>query len=86
MDFSEIKELAVQYVKDVYDHRLILNKADKLCSILKKAGEKFVAIDANPTAENITKLIYDSLTFQGLNVYIVLLYETPDSYAAYTGD
>jgi 6-pyruvoyltetrahydropterin/6-carboxytetrahydropterin synthase len=41
-------------------------------------------MDENPTAENIAKLIFEQTRRRGFPVARVVLWETPDSFAAYT--
>jgi len=82
-DFSEIKQVLQTWVDDALDHRMILNAKDPLQKMLKDAGEPIVLIDANPTAENIAKLIYDTAKSKGLPVSSVTLWETPNSFATY---
>jgi len=52
---------------------------------LRQQGEPFFAIDVNPTAENIAKLIFDYTASQGFPVVEVTLWETDDSFATYRG-
>jgi 6-pyruvoyltetrahydropterin/6-carboxytetrahydropterin synthase len=82
-DFTEIKQVLQTWVDEALDHRMILNAKDPLRETLIKAGEPVVSIDANPTAENIAKLIYDTAKSKGLPVTSVTLWETPNSFATY---
>ena len=50
---------------------------------MQKLGEPMYLIDDNPTAENISKLIYGQARDMGIDVKEVRLWETPSSYAAY---
>jgi 6-pyruvoyltetrahydropterin/6-carboxytetrahydropterin synthase len=50
---------------------------------LQSLHEPCFVLDANPTAENIAKLIHDYAVSQGLQVSEVRLWETPTSFAAY---
>lgn len=40
-----------------FDHFLILNKKDRLCSILKEVGEVFHEVDGDPTCEYLSRKI-----------------------------
>ena len=50
---------------------------------LRTLEEPMYLIDENPTAENISKLIYGKARDMGIDVKEVRLWETPSSYAAY---
>ncbi len=82
-DFTEIKEILHAWIDKTLDHRMLLHKNDPLLDTLKKAGEPVYEMEANPTAENIAKLIYDTARTKGLAVSSVTLWETPNSFASY---
>ena len=82
-DFTEIKDILQTWIDQTLDHRMLLHKNDPLASTLKKAGEPVFLLEANPTAENIAKLIYDTARRKGLPVSSVTLWETPNSFASY---
>lgn len=82
-DFTEIKQVLQTWVDQELDHRMLLNSRDPLKEVLRAAGEPIVLMDANPTAENIAKLIYDTAKKKGLPVTSVTLWETPNSFATY---
>ncbi len=48
-------------------------------------GEPYLALDDNPTAENIARAIYDFVREAGYPVRSVRLWETPTSHATYRG-
>jgi len=83
VDFSDIKKHVSVWIDQNLDHRMILNKADPVANYLKQQGEPIFLIDANPTAENIAKLIFDFAKSQSLPVVEVSLWETFKSYATY---
>lgn len=83
LDFSDIKREVSTWIDDHLDHRMILNQHDPFVPILKEMGEPVHLIDANPTAENIAKIIFDHAVSQGFPVTQVSLWETPKCYAAY---
>ena len=83
MDFSKIKEKIQRWVDAELDHRMILNEKDPLIPELKRRGEPYVALKANPTAENIARLIFDHAKSEGLPVASIRLWETPSSAAVY---
>ena len=82
-DFTEIKEVLSSWIDKTLDHRMLLHKNDPLLETLKKAGEPVYAMEANPTAENIAKLIYETARANKLPVNSVTLWETPNSFATY---
>jgi len=84
-DFSEIKEAIKNWIDETLDHRMLLHKEDPILPMLKQRGELFYVMDANPTAENIAKLIFDHARSKGLPVVEVELWETPTSSASYGG-
>ena len=85
VDFSDIKRLIKTWIDDNLDHRMLLHKNDPLIPQLQKMNEPFYALDDNPTAENIAKLIFRYIRSQGLPVVEVRLWETPGSHATYRG-
>jgi 6-pyruvoyltetrahydropterin/6-carboxytetrahydropterin synthase len=86
VDFSEIKRAIGGWIDSHLDHRLILNRSDPLLPMLQSQGEPVFLIDANPTAENIARLIYDVTAEHGFPVVEVRLWETEDSCAVYRGE
>jgi 6-pyruvoyltetrahydropterin/6-carboxytetrahydropterin synthase len=82
-DFSDIKGAIKNWIDETLDHRMLLCKDDPILPVLKQRGELFYAMDENPTAENIAKLIFDHARAKGLPVVEVRLWETPTSYATY---
>ena len=82
-DFSDIKEAIKNWIDETLDHRMLLCKDDPILPILKQRGELVCAMDENPTAENIAKLIFNHARAKGLPVVEVRLWETPTSYATY---
>jgi len=49
-------------------------------------GEPVFVVDSNPTVENIAKIIFDFARSRGLPVESVKVWETPTSWATYTGE
>lgn len=84
-DFGEIKRVMKKWIDDNLDHRMILNRADPAVEFLKQQGEPMYLIDENPTAETIARLIFKETQKQGFPVARVVLWETPDSFATYSG-
>jgi 6-pyruvoyltetrahydropterin/6-carboxytetrahydropterin synthase len=57
VDFGDLKKLIIELL----DHKIILYKNDPILKQLKEAKQRVIAIDRNPTAENIAKLIASRL-------------------------
>jgi 6-pyruvoyltetrahydropterin/6-carboxytetrahydropterin synthase len=85
VDFSAIKRVVSTWINENLDHKMILHRGDPVLPTLRQQGEPFFAIDVNPTAENIAKLIFDYTASQGFPVVEVTLWETDDSFATYRG-
>jgi 6-pyruvoyltetrahydropterin/6-carboxytetrahydropterin synthase len=83
LDFSDIKRVISAWIDENLDHRMILRRDDPAVPALEKLGEPVYVINANPTAENIAKLIADYALSQGYPVVEVRLWETPRCYATY---
>jgi len=83
LDFSDIKHVVSNWIDDHLDHRMILNRRDPMVPVLDEMGEPMHLIDANPTAENIAKLIHEFASTQGFPVLQTQLWETPRCYATY---
>jgi 6-pyruvoyltetrahydropterin/6-carboxytetrahydropterin synthase len=83
VDFSAIKRVIGKWIDDALDHRMLLHEADPIIPELVRQGEPFVTLDANPTAENIARLIYERAVLHGMPVTEVTLWETENSFATY---
>ena len=84
VDFSDIKKHVAGWIDVNLDHRMILNEADPVVPLLQALGEPLFLIPANPTAENIAKLIFDFAKSHRFPVCEVALWETFKSHASYT--
>jgi 6-pyruvoyltetrahydropterin/6-carboxytetrahydropterin synthase len=83
VDFAAIKRVLGRWIDETLDHRLLLHEADPIIPELVRQGEPFVTLDANPTAENIARLICERAAAHGLPVTAVTLWETETSFATY---
>jgi 6-pyruvoyltetrahydropterin/6-carboxytetrahydropterin synthase len=83
LDFTEIKETVSHWIDENLDHRMILHREDQAAKILAEMGEPLYLLDANPTAENIARLIFDFTASQDFPVVEVRLWETPRCFATY---
>lgn len=86
IDFSEIKKILGQWIKETLDHNTILSKKDTELaqSIEKYTNKKVYFLDSNPTAENIALHIFEMCPklFKGHNVTCtkIRLHESENSY------
>jgi 6-pyruvoyltetrahydropterin/6-carboxytetrahydropterin synthase len=85
VDFTDIKLVVSDWINATLDHTLLLSKSDPLIPVLKEKRERFYAMDSNPTAEAIAKLIFDYAKSQKLPVTCVTLWETETAFATYRG-
>jgi 6-pyruvoyltetrahydropterin/6-carboxytetrahydropterin synthase len=65
---------------------MVLRRDDPLVPPLQALGEPIFLVDSNPTVELIAKLIYTQAKEQGFDVVQVRVWETPTSFASYSGD
>ena len=84
-DFGDIKRIVKGWIDRELDHRMILRLDDPLVAPLTSLGEPMYLLDSNPTVERIAKLIFDTALELGFPVVQVRVYETPSSYASYSG-
>ena len=85
-DFNDIKRLVKGWIDRELDHKMILRRDDPLVPLLTSAGEPMYLLDSNPTVERIARLIFDIARGEHLPVVRVTVWETPTSWATYSGD
>ena len=83
MDFSELRDIVKGWVDANIDHKMVLSRRDPAAPVLEELGEPVYLMDENPTAENLSKHIYEGAREQGVLVTEVRLWETPSSYSVY---
>lgn len=83
--FDRLKETMGAWIEENLDHTLLLSKDDPVIKALEKTGERFRTMSANPTAENIARMIFDAASELGLPVARVELWESETSKATYEG-
>jgi 6-pyruvoyltetrahydropterin/6-carboxytetrahydropterin synthase len=86
VDFGEIKQTIQRWIDEQLDHNMLLCRDDPLLPLLRERGERVFVMDANPTAENIARLIFDQGKAAGLPIVEVVLWETPNCFASFSGD
>src|SRR5574343_125353 len=85
-DFADVRDAVESFVDQHLDHNFLLHKDDPIIPALQANNERFLAIDEHPTAEVLSKMIYQHLKQQGLNVDQVVLWETASAHACYRED
>jgi len=83
IDFSDIKRVLQGWIDSTLDHRMVLRQDDPLAKWLQEMGEPCFIVEQNPTAETLSRLIFEYAVSQGFPVVEVRFWETPDSYATY---
>lgn len=84
-DFDRIERTLRAFLDERFDHRLLLHGKDPLVPALRAAGEEFVEVTVNPTAENIARMIFEYARAAGFPVAEVQLVEQQGSVATYRG-
>ena len=82
-DFADIRDAVSAFIDEQLDHNFLLHKDDPIIPALIAQNERFWALDEHPTAEVLSKMIYQYLKHLGFNVVDVTLWETASSYASY---
>jgi len=82
-DFSDLKACVMSYIDQHLDHNFIVHKDDPIIPLLIAQNERFLAIEEHPTAEVLSKMIYQHLKQEGLDVDLVVLWETASANASY---
>ena len=85
MDFGDIKK-AVRSLADRLDHAFIYERGslkESTVAALNDEGFRLIEVPYRPTAENFAKAFFDELTAEGLPLFRVTVYETPDNCASY---
>lgn len=82
-DFSDVKAAVEAFIDEHLDHNFLLHKNDPIIPSLVANNERFLAIDEHPTAEVLSKMIFQHLQKQGLAIDQVALWETASAYACY---
>ena len=82
-DFSDVRDCVETYINDCLDHNFLLHKDDPIILMLIANNERFLALDEHPTAEVLSKMIYQYVKKAGFNVAQVILWETASAHACY---
>lgn len=82
-DFGDVGDVIKGWIDTNIDHRMVLSSRDPAVPALKELEEPLYLMDEDPTAENLSKHIYEGVKKRGLEVTEVRLWETPNSFATY---
>ena len=82
-DFSDVRDCVETYINDCHYHNFLLHKDDPIIPMLIANNERFLALDEHPTAEVLSKMIYQYVKKAGFNVAQVILWETASAHACY---
>jgi len=85
IDFSEISRTIGKWIDENFDHVLILWEKDPLVPVLTERGEKILIVAENPTAEYLARRIFEEARKMKLPVARVVVWETNDSCASFSG-
>ena len=85
VDFTDIRSVVKEWIDRELDHKMILRHDDPMVALLQSLGEPIYILDSNPTVERLARLIFDVAKERGLEVSRVTVWETPSSWATYTG-
>lgn len=83
VDFGDIRDTVGKWIDENLDHRMILCASDPYLPMLRDLGEPIFVMQANPTAENLAKLIFERARDMGLPAVRVQFWETDQCYAVY---
>ena len=83
VDFGDIRDVAKSWIDENLDHVMLLSRDDPFLPVMREHGERVYVMDANPTAENIARLLFEFVQGRGFPVVEVALWETDTSHAVY---
>ena len=85
VDFKDIQRVLGGWIKENWDHRMILQSGDPLIAVLTELQEPVFELDGAPTAEILAAHLFRVARDAGLPVSAIRFWETPTSMASYTG-
>lgn len=83
IDFKQVKKYVKDWVDNNLDHSYLCHKDDHIISMFRQEGFKLFVMDDNPTAENISKLIFDNIKSRYSSLYKVGVWESFDDSIAW---
>ena len=85
-DFSDIRDCVDEFIEKQLDHNFLLHEDDPIIPAFIANNERYLAIKSHPTAEVISKMIYEYIKQAGFNVTNVTIWETSSASACYQED
>lgn len=82
-DFWNLKPVK-EWIDENRDHAYVWKKWDEVLEFLKEKGYKTFEFDVSPTAELMSKYLFETIAKDIMWIEAVTVYETPTSYATYT--
>lgn len=91
IDFSVVKEQIGEWIDEAWDHGFLYCREDaEMCAIFQAKPFKQYVMEANPTAENMAKILFyqanDLLAYANIRCTKVVLWETENCFAEYCGE
>ncbi len=89
-DFGYVKA-ALKEIKDIFDHKLIIEDDETGRKLIKSLSEMpeifdYVLVPYRPTAEEMSRHIFNMVRERGIAVHEVELFETPTNSCIYRED
>ena len=87
-DFSEVKAVLTE-VHDLFDHKLVIEENEEGKRVVEKLNEsgkvfEILFVPYRPTAEEMSRHIFNEIKKRGVRVTEVELFETPTNSCIYT--
>lgn len=87
-DFSEVKAV-LKEVHDLFDHKLVIEENEEGKRVVEKLNEsgkvfEILFVPYRPTAEEMSRQIFNEIKKRGVRVTEVELFETPTNSCIYT--
>ena len=87
-DFSEVKAV-LKEVHDLFDHKLVIEENEEGKRVVEKLNEsgkvfEILFVPYRPTAEGMSRHIFNEIKKRGVRVTEVELFETPTNSCIYT--
>ena len=87
-DFSEVKAV-LKEVHDLFDHKLVIEENEEGKRVVEKLNEsgkvfEILFVPYRPTAEEMSRHIFNEIKKRGVRVTAVELFETPTNSCIYT--
>jgi 6-pyruvoyltetrahydropterin/6-carboxytetrahydropterin synthase len=80
IDFKELKA-AAKTLLDRFDHAMVLVRTDPAADYIKLVGDRLVLLSVNPSAENLSSLLFNHLQDRQIKVKSVKVRESDGGWA-----